>query len=78
MIDINTPRMKEYEIETHDSYVNCIDINEIMEFYERYIHWLDNKLESKAFQNINDKSSSPKLKPKNMVFESVEDENGFI
>ena len=62
MIDINTDRMKEYELATHDSYVNCIDNDEIKEFYERYINWLENKLETLVQQSLSgsEQSSSPK------------------
>ena len=41
MININSDRMKEYELSTHDSYVNCINNDEIREFYERYTNWLE-------------------------------------
>lgn len=44
MININSELMKLYEIENHDSYVNCIDDDEIREFYERYIIWLEKKI----------------------------------
>ena len=44
--------MKEYELENHDSYVNCIDNNEIRAFYKRYIKWLEKKLETLAQQPL--------------------------
>jgi hypothetical protein len=47
MIDINTKIMKEYESEKKDSYVNCTDNIEIIEFLARYIKWLEDKLVTK-------------------------------
>jgi len=63
MIDINTAIMKEYELANHDSYCNCIDGNEIREFYERYIKWLENKLETLAQQPLSGSDGVPSSLP---------------
>mgnify|MGYP005839455235 CR=1 FL=1 len=66
MLDINTRLMEKYEIENRDSYVNCIDNNEIIRFYERYISWLEAKLMScdKDYTDLPTVTPAPKLSTK--------------
>jgi hypothetical protein len=54
MVDINTELMKEYEIEIKDSYVNCVNDSEIIDFLSKYISWLENKINSEKNNNLNE------------------------